>query len=139
MPDVVRALDARVPALGRHIGAAVAAFPPTQLPANASLLRCLGTLPRWRREARTRRQAVDAVAEAHPIWEGLGRRERRALRRLVAEARRAATADVRAVSTAALLRSWRSLHRLFALLMLLAVIVHVGVAWYYGYRWIFGA
>ena len=29
------------------------------------------------------------------------------------------------------------LHRFFALLMLAAVLLHAGVAWYYGYRWIF--
>ena len=38
---------------------------------------------------------------------------------------------------AALLRSWRGLHRFFALLMLAAVLLHAGVAWHYGYRWIF--
>jgi hypothetical protein len=48
-------------------------------------------------------------------------------------------ADVRSVMGMALLRSWRGLHRLFALLMLLAVVVHIGVAWHYGYRWIFGS
>jgi hypothetical protein len=36
-----------------------------------------------------------------------------------------------------ILRSWRSLHRLSALLMLLTVAVHIGVAWHFGYRWIF--
>jgi len=139
MPEAARELDERVPPLGRHIAAAVAAFPPTQLPANASLLRCLGTMPRWHAEARARREAVGLVAEAHPIWGQLDRRERRSLRRLVAEARRAASADVRSVATTALLRSWRSLHRMFALLMLLAVVVHVGMAWHYGYHWIFGS
>ena len=38
----------------------------------------------------------------------------------------------------ALLRSWRGLHRFFALLMLASVLLHAGVAWHYGYRWIFG-
>ena len=46
-------------------------------------------------------------------------------------------ADVQS-GMAALLRSWRGLHRFFALLMLAAVLLHAGVAWYYGYRWIFG-
>jgi hypothetical protein len=35
------------------------------------------------------------------------------------------------------MRSWRGFHRFFALLMLALLVVHVGVAWYYGYRWIF--
>jgi hypothetical protein len=29
------------------------------------------------------------------------------------------------------------MHRFFAILMLLTVALHVGVAWHYGYRWIF--
>lgn len=42
-----------------------------------------------------------------------------------------------AVGAERLLRSWRSLHRLSALLMLVTVAVHVGIAWHFGYRWIF--
>lgn len=37
-----------------------------------------------------------------------------------------------------ILRSWRSVHRLAALTMLVTVGVHIGVAWHFGYRWIFG-
>jgi fumarate reductase subunit D len=36
-----------------------------------------------------------------------------------------------------LLRLWRSLHRIMAILMVLSVAIHIGVAWFYGYRWIF--
>lgn len=32
---------------------------------------------------------------------------------------------------------WRALHRAFAFVMVAAMLVHVGVALYYGYRWIF--
>ncbi|HTM19438.1 MAG TPA: hypothetical protein VL172_02985 [Kofleriaceae bacterium] len=38
---------------------------------------------------------------------------------------------------ARLMRSWRGMHRLFAILMLVTVVVHVAVAWHYGYRWRF--
>ena len=38
---------------------------------------------------------------------------------------------------AALMRSWRSLHRFLAILMIVSVSVHIGVAWFYGFRWIF--
>jgi hypothetical protein len=132
----VEALDARVPGLGKLVLAAVDAFPPTQLPANASSFRCLITLPRWWREARSRRDAVRIVGRGHPAVVASAE-----LGALVVEAAQAAAAEVGAVSRAALLRSWRSLHRLFAilmLLMLLAVAVHAGVAWHFGYRWIFG-
>ena len=53
------------------------------------------------------------------------------------ELHRASAAEARASGVAALLRSWRGLHRFFALLMLIAVGVHAGIAWHYGYRWIF--
>ena len=53
------------------------------------------------------------------------------------ELHKASTAEARASGMAALLRSWRGLHRFFALLMLIAVGVHAGIAWHYGYRWIF--
>jgi hypothetical protein len=44
---------------------------------------------------------------------------------------------VRAIAGANLLRSWRGLHRFMALLMILLVILHVTVAWVFGFRWIF--
>jgi hypothetical protein len=133
LAPVVQAIDERVPGLGRLIMAAADAYPPTRLPANASHLRCLATLPRWRREAEARRDAVRIVARANGVV-----LESSELEALVAQAAQAAAAEVRAISRAALLRSWRSLHRLFAILMLLTVAVHAAVAWHYGYRWILG-
>jgi hypothetical protein len=55
----------------------------------------------------------------------------------VRELERAAVGEARTHGMSALVRSWRGLHRFFALFMLAAVILHAGVAWYYGYRWIF--
>ena len=40
-------------------------------------------------------------------------------------------------AAAALLRSWRGLHRYAALLMVLLVALHIGIAWYYGFVWVF--
>jgi hypothetical protein len=133
MTPVIQALEERAPGLGKVLLAAVDAFPPTELPANASHLRCLATMPRWWREARDRRDAVRIVGRGHKAV--VGSRE---LGALVGQAAQAAAAEVRAVSRTALLRSWRSLHRLSAILMLLAVAVHAAVAWHYGYRWVFG-
>ena len=48
-----------------------------------------------------------------------------------------AASEVDAHVGAALMRSWRSLHRFLAILMLTSVTVHIGVAWFYGFRWIF--
>ncbi len=38
---------------------------------------------------------------------------------------------------AALLRSWRGLRRFSSVIVAPAVLLHGGIAWYYGYRWIF--
>lgn len=37
-----------------------------------------------------------------------------------------------------LLKSWRGVHRFSALLLVLVVSLHIGVAWYYGFAWVFG-
>jgi hypothetical protein len=97
---------------------------------NASLPRCLWAIPSWLRVARGRREVL---ANLLPPHREMSRELRRATRELYA----ASAADARASGIAALLRSWRAMHRFFALLMLSAVFLHAGVAWYYGYRWIF--
>lgn len=109
---------------------AIAQHPGPNVPANASLLRCLLAIPSWLRVARVRRAVLATLLPP--------RRERsRELGRAIRELYAASAADARASGVAALLRSWRALHRFFALLMLAAVLLHAGVAWYYGYRWIF--
>jgi hypothetical protein len=75
------------------------------------------------------------VEECLVTEERARRRHLRALGRFVALA---AAGEVRAHAGVALLRTWRSLHRLFALTMLVTVSIHIGVAWFYGYRWVFG-
>jgi hypothetical protein len=138
LEPVAAELDAAVPGLGVLVLRTADAFPPTQLPANAPHLRCLATLPRWRREAEDRREAVRVVAFNHDEVAGARGPRAAELSSLIARAELAAAAEVRAVSRAALLRSWRSLHRLFAILMLLTVALHAAVAWHYGYRWLLG-
>jgi len=130
-------LEEQAPGLGAVVLTAAEACAPTILPANASHLRCLLTLPRWRREARDRREAVLLLTRVSPLYAEAVRRVGPAIDVLVARAAAAAAAEVRSISRSALLRSWRSLHRLFAILVLLAVAVHAGVAWHFGYRWIF--
>jgi hypothetical protein len=58
-------------------------------------------------------------------------------RDLLAELEDLAASEVDMHAGAALLRSWRSLHRFLAILMIVSVSVHIAVAWYYGFRWIF--
>jgi cytochrome b561 len=100
------------------------------VPANASLLRSLWAVPSWVRASRDRREILAMILPPR-------RQMSRALARASRELYAASAADARASGIAALLRSWRALHRFFALLMLAAVLLHAGVAWYYGYRWIF--
>jgi hypothetical protein len=99
-----------------------------------TLLKVLWLLPTWRALARLRRQHVRdvflAYTKAH-LSELVLLKER------VLETEKLAALEPRAVAYGNLMRSWRGLHRFFALLMIALMIVHVSVAWYYGYRWIF--
>ncbi len=112
------------------LATSIAEHPGPTLQPNASLTRSLLSIPAWRKAGRVRREMIRMTV---PPRKELTKPQRRA----VAELERAATIDARASGVSALLRSWRGLHRFFALLMLAAVMLHAGVAWYYGYRWIF--
>lgn len=119
------------PGIRAALAEALAQRPGPDVAANASLLRSLWAVPSWIRAARARRELLAMLLPPR-------REMSRGLRRASAELYAASAADARASGIAALLRSWRALHRFFALLMLAAVFLHAGVAWYYGYRWIFG-
>lgn len=128
--DALDAVDVQLPGRRTELADAIAARPGPEIPANASLLRSLLAIPRARRAARGRREAVVRLL---PPRSQLTKPQRQVARALIV----AAMAEARAASMGALLRAWRGLHRFFALLMLAAVFLHGGVAWYYGYRWIF--
>jgi hypothetical protein len=123
-------LDIAMPGAGDRASAGIDALPAPVVAANASILAALVAIPRWRRCARLRREVIDHLFDAP---RSLTPAQRRAIKNL----RRIAARDARASGMAALLRSWRGLHRFAAFLMLLAVALHAGVAWHYGYRWIF--
>lgn len=129
----MRVFDSVGPGMGKVIKARLAALPPSR-PRRPSILSLLFTIPAWVREARLRRQAVLETAAEYEIAHLT---EVRLLGAKVAESAEIAAAEVRAVAQDALLRSWRGLHRFFALLLVVLVLVHIGVAWYMGYRWIF--
>jgi hypothetical protein len=126
-----------LPGFAKIASEAVEAVPTTTLAHDASLLRTLLTVPRWMREARARRRSVTAAAKRDPVVGKIARDERVLVRNLVEELSDLAASEVDASAGAAIMRSWRSLHGLMAILMVLAVTVHVAVAWVYGYRWIF--
>jgi hypothetical protein len=129
LEETLVALEAEALGAAPAIRTALADLPAFHLDARASLRRVVQAMPRWLRDARARRDAV-----RHELLAHAGTPRARALGRLAADL---AADEVRAEAARAVLRSWRSLHRLFALLLLTTVGVHIGVAWHYGYRWIF--
>jgi hypothetical protein len=126
-----------LPGFTHRIEAYVQATPVTTLPADASLVRALFTIPRWARDARTRRRGLAHVAREDALFLSLENADGRLARSFIVELGDLAAAEVDTMAGSALMRSWRSLHRFLALLMLVSVSVHIGVAWYYGFRWIF--
>jgi hypothetical protein len=131
------ALDAALPGAGPRVRTILADHPAFRADARASLRQVLTLLPRWRREGDLRREAVRLEIGNDPALAALAPSRRAEVRALGRRTGDLAAAEVRAEAAAAFLRSWRSMHRLFALLMLTTVGVHIGVAWHYGYRWIF--
>ncbi len=125
------AIERELPGQRTELADAIQSQPGPVVPANASLLRSVLAIPAWRRASKTRRTMIFAILSPRSEMSP-------ALRKVSAELSRAASAEARASGVSALLRSWRAIHRFFALLMLTAVVLHAGVAWYYGYRWIFG-
>ncbi len=125
-----------VPGLGGRIATALKEVPPYTLKGEARLIPAIFAIPRWRRSAKLRRRTVRNVINASVDPSRYGRADRRKLKKLFRSVEKSASQEVRSIAAATILRSWRSMHRFFAILMVLAVTIHIGVAWYYGYRWI---
>ena len=128
--DAIDNIDAEFPGHRDEIVSALDDLPGPIVPANASLLRSVLAIPSWRRVSNARRRSLQLVLPPR-------NEQSPQARRVAKELYKAASAEARSSGMAALLRSWRGLHRLFALAMLAAVLLHAGIAWYYGYRWIF--
>lgn len=135
LAGAIDGVDGIVPGLGVTARKLLAALPITDVGGHAGFLRTLLTLPTWWRESRARRVGVRALAERVPA--DLPPEERALLGPALDRLASLAAGEPRTMAAATLLRTWRSLHRLLALLMLLSVTVHIVVAWFYGYRWIF--
>jgi hypothetical protein len=128
--EAIDALELEFPGIRDDLVATIAKRPGPAVPANASLTRSLSAIPAWRKAARDRVIALEMMMP-HP--EQMTPTMRRAEKNLY----KWAAMDARTAGVGALLRSWRGLHRFFALLMIAAVLLHALVAWHYGYRWIF--
>jgi hypothetical protein len=127
-----------MPGFASHIDEFVKRAPVTTLRHDASLLRTLLTIPCWMLQARARRRGIRPAARADKLFRVLERNQPELARDLVLELGELAAKEVDTNAGAAMMRSWRSLHRFLAIMMLVSVSVHIGVAWYYGFRWIFG-
>jgi hypothetical protein len=134
LSQLLHALDAVGPGMGQSLRQQVAAVPPTVPPSRPSLLRALARLPSYWREAQQRRAVIEQVTSHFAQRFGP---ELALLEKPLAECGRIFAAEVRASAARAVLDSWRGLHRLAALLMVLLVALHIGVAWYYGFVWVF--
>ncbi|MCA9577585.1 MAG: hypothetical protein KC668_19245 [Myxococcales bacterium] len=128
--------DATQPGVARGVRTVLDAHRPAIVDHHASLLRKLSKAPGWLRVARERRRGVARVLDEARA--ACGPREAEVFVAFRGVASDIAAQDALAEGFTSLLQSWRALHRLLAILLLLLVPVHVGVAWFYGYRWIFG-
>jgi hypothetical protein len=126
-----------MPGVAERVNAFVENAPITRVPPDASLLRTLFMVPRWILQARARRRGMKSAVRADKLFRVLAHNEPAYARDLLAELEDLAASEVDMHAGAALLRSWRSLHRFLAILMIVSVSVHIAVAWYYGFRWIF--
>lgn len=136
LEEAVDALEGYLPGVRSQVTKVMSYQEPVDVETHSSLIRSLSTLPYWMRQARERREAVELIVSNADGIAALEPAQRKHVDRLCRQASRAAATAVRGVAVTAVLRSWRSLHRFFAILMVLAVAVHIGVAWYYGFRWL---
>jgi dihydropyrimidine dehydrogenase (NAD+) subunit PreT len=136
LEERLRELDLSLPSFARDTRTVLAQHPITKLPASANILRVFWTIPRWLVQARARRRAVLRTARENAEILQLLKSSKKPTKLLVRDISRLAASELDRIAGGALLRLWRGLHRYMAILMLLTVGVHIGVAWYYGYRWI---
>ncbi len=135
--DRLAEIEPLLPGLSKQIKDYVKATPLTTLPHDASLIRTIIMIPKWVWQARSRQWGLRKAARQDKMVRVLEHNERKLARAFYAELSDLTAAELDTHVGAALMRSWRSLHRFLALLMLASVTVHIGVAWYYGFRWIF--
>jgi hypothetical protein len=130
-------IEPLLPGFAARLADFVAKAPVTRLPHDASFARTLLTVPRWMLEARARRRGLIRAAEGNKVFRVLMTRDPALARAFLEEFGDLAAREVSTQAGAAMMRSWRSLHRFLAILMVVSVSVHIAVAWFYGFRWIF--
>jgi hypothetical protein len=138
LDDRLDELDTTAPSFATGIRGVIGEVKVANLPPGASMISVLLAVPRWMLEARRRRSVVARVAKADPTLIALRKAgEKKFVRWIVSDVARLWAGEIDRLAGGSLLRLWRSLHRITAILMILSVALHIGVAWFYGYRWIF--
>jgi hypothetical protein len=130
-------LDQILPGIGARLGEVMKGIAKPPSPGSPSLPRAFVLWRKFARAGKRRREAVMESFREQTRPRTLGRDEERLAADLARKASRAAEKEYRAEGAALLLRSWRGLHRYLALLMVLSVVVHIAVAVYFGYWWVF--
>jgi hypothetical protein len=130
-------IEPLLPDLVKRVDEFVRKTPATQLPLDAGFVRTLFTIPRWVLQARARRRGIGEAAREDKLFRVVAKTDAALARDLVAELGILAATEVDTHAGRAVMGSWRSLHRFLAILMLVSVSVHIAVAWYFGFRWIF--
>ncbi len=130
-------LEATYPGIARELRSTLDKITITEPAVAMTLVGAVRLVPTWRSEASARARAVRDRVEARrrpaETDSGRGARTDVALAVVEREARRGAYA----VAGRVFLDSWRGFHRFFAFALVVTVTIHVGVAWYYGFRWIY--
>lgn len=132
----VAALEEYKKGLGTGIMASLREHGVTPAPEHVTIFGTLRLMPTWHRERGARRRAVrDAVNEA--VTASVDPLVRTELKRIGRDTVAIAGQEIGTVAANAYLRSWRGVHRIVALIMVMSVSLHIGVAIKYGYLWIF--
>jgi len=122
--------------MGDFVTHQLGALSPPARPTGGSLLSALRLTSTWRKQAAERREVIDVAEERaakHVAPAPLSSEVSASLVTI----RRLAAQPVRAAATSEILRAWRGVHRFTAILMVLSVSVHIAVAWFFGFRWVF--
>lgn len=123
--------------LQRELVSALQKHHVTEPSVSLTLFGALRLVPTWRREGVARRELVRERIAARGELPALPPEDRQRLDTAIETVCREAAREAFAVGSRHLLDSWRGFHRFFAFLLVVSVTVHVGVAWYYGFRGIF--
>lgn len=129
-------LRKEVPEVFERINAELKQNPVTIIEKSVSVIGAIARVPMWLRQARRRRVAVRRSFALTPVPDQFIGRYAQEYREVQRELANLVSLDARAYAASVVLRGWRNIHRFFAIVMIVSVVVHIGVAWYYGYRWI---